>query len=179
MEEKKCSKCGEVKELVEFNKSNRSKDGLNPQCKQCRNEYRRNYHKSHKPHTNGIQKIRILIYDRLRKASNSFNLVLEKTHREYTSCDDTTLLNWLQHSGERFDPNFDICNYDANIYHIDHIKPFSLIRHGLATIEEITHYTNLQILPADDNKLKGDEYCIHIVTELKEKYPKIFKELTR
>jgi hypothetical protein len=42
-----------------------------------------------------------------------------------------------------------------NMYHIDHIKTFSDVSKGVYTLEEVCHYTNLQILPAEINLSKS------------------------
>ena len=73
----------------------------------------------------------------------------------YLGCDSLTLLEWLQWSGERYDPNFNILDYDGQEYHIDHIKSFEDVKKGIYTLDEVTHYTNLQILTATENLSKG------------------------
>lgn len=57
--------------------------------------------------------------------------------------------------------DFDICNYDGNEYHIDHIIPCSSF--DLTDPEEqkkCFHWTNLQILSAFDNMSKSDNIYI-------------------
>ena len=74
---------------------------------------------------------------------------------ELLGCDIKTLHEWLQWSGEQYDHNFNIDTYDSSIFHVDHIKTFADVQKGIYTLEEVCHYTNLQILPADVNLSKG------------------------
>ena len=70
-------------------------------------------------------------------------------------CDKETLMNHLQSTGEMYDPNFNIYDYDSTRYHIDHKKTFADVQNGIYTLDEVCHYTNLQILPAEINLSKS------------------------
>jgi hypothetical protein len=108
-----------------------------------------------KYHTDTSYKLMKLIRRRTRLAIQKFGLHKTKSTMEYLGCDHKTFIEWLQWSGETYDPNFNIHNYDSSLYHIDHIKTFVDAEKGIYTFEEVAHYTNLQILPADVNISKG------------------------
>lgn len=95
------------------------------------------------------------IRSRLTKAVRQYNLNKNHNTLKYLGCDLKTLYEWLQFSGEQYDSNFNIFNYSGYKYHIDHIKTFEDVYKGIYTLEEVCHYTNLQILPAEINLSKG------------------------
>lgn len=96
-----------------------------------------------------------LIRSRLRSAVKHHKIVKQSSTLVMLGCDSENLMEWLQQSGEMFDPNFNIYDYDSKQYHIDHKKTFADVIKGIYTLEEVCHYTNLQILPADINLSKG------------------------
>lgn len=52
---------------------------------------------------------------------------------------------------------FDINNYSTNDYHMDHITPCAKFDLSIPEEQErCFHYTNLQILSAKENLIKGD-----------------------
>ncbi len=121
-------------------------------------EYQKEYHKTyHAERRKNDSEYRIIqnIRNRTRQAITQYTLLKNTPTRKMLGCDKNTLLEWLQKSGEQYDPNFNIETYDANLYHIDHIKTFADVKEGIYTLEEVCHYTNLQILPAELNLSKG------------------------
>ena len=97
------------------------------------------------------KKLRNRVYEVLQSSN------LKSNHRslDMLQCDKDTLVNHLNVSGKQFDPHFDIFDYDTSAYHIDHIKTFADVIKGVYTLEDVCHYTNLQILPAKVNLSKG------------------------
>jgi len=95
------------------------------------------------------------IRNRTRLAVKELTLSKDSTTTQMLGCDKRTLMEWLQWSGELYDTSFNIYNYSGEQYHIDHIKTFEDVAKGIYTMAEVCHYTNLQMLPADINLLKG------------------------
>lgn len=96
------------------------------------------------------------IRDRVRKAVRYYgDISKQKSTLKMLGCNRETLMRHLQTSGERYDLKFNIYDYDTSMYHIDHIKTFSDVSKGVYTLEEVCHYTNLQILPAEINLSKS------------------------
>ena len=122
--------------------------------KDTRTEYQKNY-ESDRYKTDPMFKLIKTIRARTRIAIKQYTLSKPTPTNKMLGCDSKTLLEWLQWSGERYDTNFDIHNYSGELYHIDHIKTFEDVSKGVYTLEEVCHYTNLQILPADINLSKG------------------------
>lgn len=145
-------------ERLEYNKQyyNDHKDELNEKKKQDRidnpekhrqQELKRTRSKIYYVH----KKLRSRLYELLHSSN------IESNHRalDMLQCDKETLINHLNTSGKRYDSNFNIFDYDSSMYHIDHIKTFADVIKGIYTLEEVCHYTNLQILPAKVNLSKG------------------------
>lgn len=159
LKEKKCSKCGEVKPINEFYTDKSKRDGYKYGCKLCCNSQHINYsikyqlnRRKNDPMYNTIH----LIRERTRKAIKKYkSLSKESSTMKMLGCDKETLMNHLQATGILYDPNFDIYNYDSSLYHIDHIKTFADVSKGIYTLEEVCHYTNLQILSAEVNRYKS------------------------
>lgn len=125
-------------------------------------EYRKQYRKDNIEHIRKKDreykqdnKVISIIRNRLSAVVKRLSLDKQYSTMEYLGCDQRTLLEWLQWSGERYDYDFDIMNYDTSLYHIDHIKTFEDVKKGIYTLEEVAHYTNLQILRAEENLRKG------------------------
>ena len=95
------------------------------------------------------------IRNRTTKAVLRSNISKNNSTMKMLGCDKNTLMDHLQKTGELYDPNFNIYDYDTSLYHVDHIKTFEDVSKGIYTLEEVCHYTNLQILPADINRLKS------------------------
>ena len=82
------------------------------------------------------------------------NGTLWKMHK--VECNVDELLTHLQSTAENNGYcDFDIYNYDTTNYHIDHILPAKYYYDGNITIDELCHWSNLQILSSDDNNTKG------------------------
>lgn len=182
MEELNCPKCGDIKPITEFNKDRRwckrckkeyckeyyhkNKDKILKQKKdyRCGNieHYRKKYvytgtyfrfKWSTDPLFRELINIRSLTYSCV-KQHNKMSHINSKAV-QLLGCDHKTLMNHLQISGLRYDPLFDIYNYDSTKYQIDHIKTFSDFKKGKYNLNEICNYTNLQILPKHINLSKG------------------------
>lgn len=115
---------------------------------------RRIYEKN-KYHTDSVYRTMTLIRRRTRLAISKFSLKNNTSIRKMLGCDKDTLMNHLQSTGILYDSDFDIYNYDSSLYHIDHKKTFEDVSKGIYTLEEVCHYTNLQILPAEINITKS------------------------
>lgn len=77
-------------------------------------------------------------------------------------CDITTLKQWLQESANKNGcRDFDINNYSGYEYHIDHIIPCSAFNLSCSYHQKLCfHYTNLQMLKAEDNLIKSNKVLI-------------------
>ena len=136
-----------------------------PQFKEQRRKYEKTYRLKHKDKirnsennrrkNDDIFRLIKLLRSRTRYAIRKHSLNKSSSTLEMLGCDIKTLFEWLQWSGETYDPNFNIRNYNGKDYHIDHIKTFEDVQKGIYTLEEVCHYTNLQILPAEINLSKG------------------------
>jgi len=83
------------------------------------------------------------------KSSRTFN-ILGCTHDEFE--------NYLFSNAQERYPDFTPEDYlITGKYHIDHIKPLSLASTEQEVIQ-LCHYTNLQILTAEENMAKHDSY---------------------
>ncbi len=170
---KQCYKCKQIKDDDKFNRNKSTKDGLSYECKKCKSEYRKNnktkineYNKSRRQYNknNGIvykylsspkTKIIARLRHRLSYIKYRYNLVDVKPITELLGCDGTALLEHLQQTAiSNGYSDFDINDYDSDEYHIDHIIPYSSICDG-ECIENICHYTNLQILTKAENLAKS------------------------
>lgn len=148
---KLCNKCGDEKPLTEFGKNSYTIDGKERYCKLCVRKYYNSKTRILSPHEKIYNRIRA----RLRLAIKSIGIRKTRGTFDFLGCDHITLMEWLQWSGEVYDPNFNILDYDTDMYHIDHIKTFEDVSKGIYTLEEVAHYTNLQVLPATINESKG------------------------
>jgi len=124
-------------------------------------EYSRNYRKQNrelirqKLNNNPFLKLTKYIRVRTTNAVKRHQLSKTSSTMKMLGCDSKTLLEWLQWSGETWNSEFDIENFNGDEYHIDHVKTFKDVELGIYTLDEVCHYTNLQILPADINLSKG------------------------
>jgi len=83
------------------------------------------------------------------KSSRTYN-ILGCTHQEFQN-------HLFSNAIERY-PDFTPSDYlTTNKYHIDHIKPLALAK-TIEEVIELCHYTNLQILTAEENMTKADSY---------------------
>jgi len=130
----------------------------NPHIKEYQKEYLKSYRKEYEQNrrkTNSFYKLITNIRSRTFKAIKHYNLSKTSSTMKMLECDKKTLLEWLQWSGETWNSEFDIENFNGDEYHIDHVKTFKDVELGIYTLDEVCHYTNLQILPADINLSKG------------------------
>lgn len=113
------------------------------------------YHHN-KYHTDSKYKVSHILRSRLHNAITQYKLKKEYSTIEYLGCSIDQLMLHLQYTAEcNGYINFDIYSYNSSEYHIDHIKTFYDMYNGRYTIEEVCHYTNLQILQSDCNLSKG------------------------
>lgn len=177
---KVCSKCNIEKELDNFSKDSKRSDGYYPSCKKCRKIYSTNkpynkdkhdnrktqqmdYYRKNKEKHSKYKKDR-RITDSLFKLKDNIrslvgismrNLGYSKTSKtqDIVGLDYESLKNWLEYS---YFLNYGTDYADEKV-EIDHIIPVSTAK----TEEEVlklNHYTNLQYLTPEDNRLKGDRY---------------------
>jgi hypothetical protein len=135
------------------------------------NEYKKSYYEKNKDKVNErtkyYQKNRqrtdpeFAILIKLRKRLNNALKYKKASTKELLGAELDVVLNHLQKTAEENYPgtDFDINNYSGKEWHIDHIRPlssFNLVEES----EQIKacHYTNLQILTAEDNFTKGKKY---------------------
>ncbi len=71
-------------------------------------------------------------------------------------CTLEQLKDHLQSSADSY--GIDMLDYNHNVYNVDHIIPFQKFVDGNATLNEITHYTNLQMLSRKENFKKNQQY---------------------
>jgi len=170
MANKMCSTCKIIYPLDNFTKRASSKDGRTGQCRKCRaifrakptskekiNSTKRLYYKTYRKNN----KINISVICRrcTLKIIKNFNITEQDKFIDIIQCDANTFMEHLQATAiNNGYIDFNIYHYDSKKYHIDHIKPFKLFLNGDATLEEICHYTNVQILSAYDNLIKGESY---------------------
>ncbi len=99
------------------------------------------------------------IRSRLRSAVRKFDLKKSKKTLDYLGCTIQELMEHLQKTAiDNGYTDFNIYDYDGEEYHIDHIKPFKAVHDGVSTLDEVCHYSNLQILLADTNRIKSGKY---------------------
>jgi hypothetical protein len=165
-----CTQCNTSKCASNFHKDKSKPSGYHYQCKDCRNSNIKTLRDSNKDYHNtrqrqwtrtpngkkciNSQKFKNNIRTRILKAlkhnykhSSTIDLIgcpIEylKEHLQQTAITNGYL-------------NFDINNYSGHEYHIDHIKPCSSF--NLKDPEEqklCFHYSNLQILTAQENLIK-------------------------
>ena len=173
---KKCTKCNELKILDEFHNNKRTKDGKAFQCIVCitKNvrdkraiivkqnlEYNERNKDAQKEYEKGLMKNRIKTDPFLRfrqrvrstvsmslksqgynKDTNTFNII---------KCEYDFLIKWLNGIASN--------GYTFGIgdLHIDHVIPISLSKTKDEAII-LSHYSNLQLLTADENLTKGNRY---------------------
>lgn len=164
---KVCSNCKREKNFIEFSKNSSKDDGLQNTCKRCVREYKQKNSKRIKEQTRQYRqrpevKERINKQERKARESNPVFRVGRNIRKllwqgfkqkgwlkdssagEIIGCPWEQVVLWL--GGE---PNENM--------HIDHVIPQSL-----ATTEEelilLNHYTNLQLLKAEENTSKGNRY---------------------
>jgi len=136
---------------------NRKEYYKTPEYKNTRKEYRKLNRDKLREKLNSNPFLKLTKYIRVRttNAIKRNNLSKTTSTMKMLGCDKETLMNHLQSTGEIYDQNFNVYDYDSTHYHIDHKKTFEDVAKGIYTLEEVCHYTNLQILPAEVNLSKG------------------------
>jgi len=183
---KTCTKCKQLKSFTEFHKRKDCKDGYRSRCKNCRNEDNRKYHHStpelqkarekryRKSNSDKVRKAKRKYIAKRRVYDTSYRILIDtrsriihalngsnksKSTRELIGCTIEELKVHLQQTAiSNGYKNFNIDSYSGKDYHVDHIKPCSSF--NLEDKEEqrkCFHYTNLQILTAEENLIKGDK----------------------
>jgi hypothetical protein len=185
--EKKCTKCGEVKSLDEFSNDKSSKDGKQFRCKSCCKEYRKKnkgkmkeykqynkekikeynkeYYKNNKEKLSDIQKIYCKNrkeIDPLFKLSLNIRSNIGRSLRRNSYSKKTKTYNILKCEYDFFMEWINGIASNGHQYgiedlHLDHVVPVSLAE----TEEEmllLSHYSNYQLLSADENFSKGNRY---------------------
>jgi len=121
-------------------------------------EYQKEYQKDYWANRSKVDpffKLTKYIRSRTTNAVRLYSLSKNNSTMKMLGCDKNTLMEHLQKTGEQYDSNFNVYDYDSTLYHIDHIKTFEDVSKGIYTLDEVCHYTNLQILPSDINLSKG------------------------
>lgn len=160
-----CYSCETIKQLSEFNKDITSNNKHSNKCRICSKLYRlENKDKINKTRSKYTRNrrdnnINVKILDNSRRRINSAvkDNCKSKHTMELIGCTIDELKIHLQKTADVNYPNknFDINNYSGQDWHIDHIKPCSSF--NMEDPEEQAkcfHYTNLQILTAQDNLRK-------------------------
>ncbi len=164
--------------LKEYNKQYRddNKERLKIQAKQYQDDNKerlKEYKKEYRQRTKQIRneqhkerykndpqyKIKVLIRTRLKDAVRQYKLNKKEKTLDYLGCSISELFEHLQQTAiDNGYNDFNIYDYDGSEYHIDHIIPFKAIDDGNSTLEEVSHYSNMQILSATENLSKRDLY---------------------
>jgi hypothetical protein len=177
---KVCYKCKKRKHLSEFHKNITSSFGVSAECKECvklLNPHRKRYleekklDKAYKKKYN--ERIFKCMKNRLKKdpgfrletrLRKRINVALKNNTKsghfiDLLGCSVDQLKDHLQNTAiENGYKNFDINNYSGREYHIDHIVPCSLFNLECSYHQKLCfHYTNLQILTAQENLIKSND----------------------
>ena len=184
---KKCTKCGEVKSLDDFCNAKHGKNGKASRCKDCDKEYyknnrekliknakaysfknkekiveyRKDYFQKNKDELWRKLKIKINSDSILKLSYNIRHLICVSIRRQgYTKntktfnilkCDYDFFMQWLNGLASNGH------TYGIGELHLDHVIPISLAQ----TEDELyllNHYSNFQLLSADENQSKGNRY---------------------
>ena len=169
--EKKCVKCQKLKSIDEFNKHNIIEYDNLFMCETCKKEEDKFFEESM------LFLKKQMIQNKILKQKNKFKLNKINPVKKLTLCVDGLIYNSIKRKG--YPKNAKIihilkCDYNylldwlngiasnGHTYgftdlHLDHVVPLSLSK----TIEEtllLNHYSNLQLLTADENLTKGNRY---------------------
>jgi hypothetical protein len=178
MDTKICSKCKIEKTLSEFHKKSTAISGRASHCKECRNvvsrlkyqnntevmkqsakEYRLNHKEKIREHNKKYLRKKRRIdpvfraKDNCKRRINQFYRGLGKSKRttELLGC---TWQELMLHLERQFVDGMSRDNY--GLWHIDHIIPLASAK-TIEESEKLCHYTNLQPLWAEDNRIKSDK----------------------
>jgi len=164
-----CKHCDTVKSLDEFNAHTWSKFGKQTKCKKCQSKVWKKYgndrrnkeyyriYQYNRYKTNTAYRLKRNLRSRIgnvlagkNKSASTLTLLGCSIEELKTHLQRTAILNGYK--------DFDINNYSGQDYHIDHIKPCSSF--DLLNPEEqrkCFHYSNLQILTAEENLSKSNK----------------------
>jgi hemerythrin len=99
------------------------------------------------------------IRGRIRSALHSSDACKSESTNMLIGCTIKQLKDHLQSTAIDNGYDFDINQYDTNKYHIDHIIPCAAFYLLCPYHQRLCfHYTNLQILEAQENRLKSDSF---------------------
>ena len=177
MREKECNKCGEVKPLDEFAKRKDSKDDRRNKCKECQDEYQRQYYqdnKEHKAQYNEEHKEERNERRRNRKVNDPAYVVMNNVsrcvrrmiNRAGGNKAGESVEKYLPYTSEQLKAHLESLFLEGmswenrTEWHIDHIKPQSLLPYKTMdepNFLECWSLENLQPLWAEDNIRKGNK----------------------
>lgn len=182
---KKCSKCKVEKDRSDFGKSNQNKDGLKYNCKQCVKEYKqeyqeankelisekkKEYRKANKEQINEYQKEHYKANrERIIARQNDYKKARRKTDSLFRLKENLriTMLRCL--TGIKSKRTEEILGmpykalkerigeYDTSMQ-LDHIIPLSWAKNE-EEVYTLNHYSNFQLLTAEENMLKGNRFA--------------------
>jgi hypothetical protein len=174
MNTKVCATCGIEKNIDEFPTRKNRPCGIRPYCKKCNNEVTKKYKKDHPEYHKEYYRKNKDIYlkrnreylrerkkkDPIFKAAFNYRKRIsqfykgkgrnKRTH-ELLGC---TWEQLILHLEKQFVDGMTKDNYGE--WHIDHIVPLSSAK-TIEESEKLCHYTNLQPLWAEDNRIKSDK----------------------
>ena len=157
-----CSRCKQEKSKSDFHKCSNREDGLQRYCKKCKYAYSskykkiRNKRRKHRRLTDEVYRIKQNIRARTYRCVRSVNKNPKKYRTfDWIGCEPDELLVHLLLSLEKEER----VNYLSapTDYHVDHIIPLA-IADTEEKVKELTHYSNLQLLLAEENLKKGKKY---------------------
>ena len=162
----RCSKCNEDKSESEFTKANNWR-GYQGYCKVCFTKYRktpqarlnRNRRRKKKRLSDEVYRLKTNMRSRTWITMNRITTSPRKYRTfDWIGCEPDELLVHLilslPHDKKHHYLSCPSC------YHVDHIKPLALAKTE-DEVRVLTHYTNLQLLLAEDNLKKSDTYDIN------------------
>lgn len=167
--QKKCNRCKEELPVEQFHNNSRKKDGKQDQCKTCHkiynDQYRKKVNNKHQKNwtkreyqTNDLFRYKCLIRAMIRRGFYKNNLKKPLKSQQILGC----TFNELQaHFERKFQETYKLpLSYAIEVLgwdiHLDHIVPLSLAKTELDVIR-LNHYSNLQLLRAEDNRTKGKQ----------------------
>jgi len=154
---KKCAKCKVKKDRSEFTKDRRLKSGLISQCKQCKKEWRegnkeyaKKWNKENKEHSNNYAKTKYKT-DSLFKLKTNLRNTVNRYLKNGKSKRTEAILGMTY---KAFKERLGEC--DSNT-HLDHIIPQNWAKNE-EELYTLNHYSNFQLLTAEENISKGDRF---------------------
>ena len=181
MELKKCSRCEIEKEITDFSKDKSKRSGRNARCLSCASESNKKWREKNKQHIKDYGKNH---RKNNKESRNEYQKEYAKARRKTDSLyrfksNIRSLINFylggvknkrteaiLGMSCEGFKER--LGDYSSNT-HIDHIIPLSWAKNK-EELYTLNHYSNFQLLTAEENMLKGNRFA------KAENVQKVFKE---